>query len=318
MRIIVLDGYTLNPGDLSWDSLKQLASTEIYDRTETSQIVDRTRGAELVLTNKTPLAAETLYQLPGLRYIGVFATGYNCVDVKAAKELGITVTNVPNYGTRSVAQFVFALLLELCHNVGLHNEAVRAGQWSQCNDWCFWRAPLVELHGKNLGVVGFGRIGRQVARIADAMGMRVLASAPRQFDSDRPPVRWASLEELLSQSDVISLHCPLLPETEGLINVKRLELMKTTAFLINTSRGGLIVDQDLAEALNAGQISGAGLDVLSIEPPITSNPLLTAKNCLITPHIAWATKEARTRLLETAVMNVAAFMRGSPKNVVNP
>ena len=318
MRIIVLDGYTLSRGDLSWDNLRQLAATQVYDRTEPSQIVDRARGAELVLTNKTPLSAETLGQLPNLRYIGVLATGYNCVDVPAAKELGVTVTNVPSYGTQSVAQFVFALLLELCHNVGLHGEAVRAGEWSQCEDWCFWRTPLVELDGKNLGVIGFGRIGRQVAKIGEAMGMHVLASAPRPANFAAPfALRWVSHEELLSQSDVITLHCPLLTETEGLINAQSLELMKPAALLINTSRGALVVDQDLADALNAGQIAGAGLDVLSIEPPVKDNPLFTARNCLITPHIAWATKEARSRLLETAIMNVAAFIRGTPKNVVS-
>ena len=316
MRIIVLDGYTL--GDLSWDKLKQLASTQVYDRTGTSQIVNRARGADLVLTNKTPLSAETLGQLPNLRYIGVLATGYNCVDVKAANELGITVTNVPSYGTKSVAQFVFALLLELCHNLGLHSQAVRSGEWSQCEDWCFWRTPLVELDGKNLGVIGFGRIGRQVAKIGEAMGMHVLASAPRQANVATPfPLRWVSREELLSQSDVITLHCPLLPETEGLINAESLALIKPAAFLINTSRGALVVDQDLADALNTGRIAGAGLDVLSIEPPTKDNPLLTARNCVITPHIAWATREARGRLLETAIMNVAAFLRGHPKNVVS-
>jgi len=318
MRIIVLDGYTLSRGDLSWDNLRQLAATQVYDRTEPSQIVDRARGAELVLTNKTPLSAETLGQLPNLRYIGVLATGYNCVDVTAAKDLGITVTNVRSYGTQSVGQFVFALLLELCHNVGLHSEAVRPGEWSQCECWCFWRTPRVELYGKNVGVIGSGRIGRQVAKIGEAMGMHVLASAPRPANFAAPfSLRWVSHEELLSQSDVITLHCPLLTETEGLINAQSLELMKPAALLINTSRGALVVDQDLADALNAGRIAGAGLDVLSIEPPVKDNPLFTARNCLITPHIAWATKEARSRLLETAIMNVAAFIRGTPKNVVS-
>jgi glycerate dehydrogenase len=319
MKIVVLDGYTLNPGDLSWEALERLAPAEVYDRTASDLIVPRARQAELVLTNKTPLTAATLRQLERLRYIGVLATGYNCVDVKAARDQGVTVTNIPTYGTASVAQFTFALLLELCHNVHLHRDAVRAGRWSQNEDWCFWLTPLVELAGKTMGVIGFGRIGRQVGQIANAMGMRVMAAGSRPLN---PPsyseFSWATLEELLTQADVISLHCPLLPETQGMINASRLKLMRSSAFLINTSRGPLVVEQDLADALNASRLAGAALDVLSEEPPPATNPLLKARNCIVTPHIAWATREARTRLMAIAVANVAAFLQGRPQNVVGP
>jgi glycerate dehydrogenase len=245
------------------------------------------------------------------------ATGYNVVDVAAARGQGIIVTNVPTYGTASVAQFVFALLLELCHNVKLHADAVRAGEWSRNADWSFWKSPLVELEGKIIGIVGFGRIGRSVGRIADAMGMRVIANDTYQGN---PPAydgfRWASLDELLRESDVISLHSPLFPETQGMINARTLALMKPSAFLINTSRGPLVVDQDLAAALNAGRLAGAGLDVLSVEPPAETNPLLSARNCLVTPHIAWATREARARLMDAVLGNISAWIGGNPSNVV--
>jgi glycerate dehydrogenase len=248
----------------------------------------------------------------------VLATGYNVVDVKAARELGIPVSNIPTYGTASVAQFAIALLLELCQHVGLHSDAVRAGEWSRNKDWCFWHTPLVELAGKTMGIVGFGRIGRDVGKIADALGMRVIAFDAVQTNPPAyPGFKWAGLEELLSEADAVSLHCPLFPETQGLINAQRLRLMKPTAFLINNSRGPLIVDQDLADALNAGRLAGAGVDVLSVEPPASSNPLLTAKNCLVTPHISWATKEARSRLMDLAVDNVKTFLAGHPQNVVN-
>lgn len=318
MEIVVLDGYTLNPGDLGWDAFLELAPISVYDRTPPELVPERIAGAELVLTNKTPLPAEVLRRSPRLRYIGVLATGYNIVDVEAARERGITVTNVPTYGTASVAQFAFALLLELCHHVGLHSDAVRAGEWSASSDWCFWKAPLAELAGKTMGIVGYGRIGRQAAAIADAMGMRVIAHDALRMD---PPAyagfRWASLEELLAASDVVSLHCPLFPETQGMINRERLRLMKPTAFLLNTSRGPLVVDQDLADALNDSRLAGAGVDVLSLEPPPNGNPLLAAKNCIVTPHIAWATREARTRLMEAAAANLAAFLGGRPRNVVS-
>jgi glycerate dehydrogenase len=318
MKLTVLDGYCLNPGDLSWDALRRLGEIEVFERTRLEEVVSRAAGAEAVFTNKTPLPRAVLEQLPALRYIGVLATGYNVVDVAAAKERGIVVTNIPTYGTASVAQFVFALLLELCHNVKLHSDAVRAGEWTSNPDWSFWRSPLVELAGRTMGIVGFGRIGRQVGRIADAMGMRVIACDT--FQGGTPPpydFRWAELEELLRSADVVSLHSPLFPETQGMINARTLALMKPSAFLINTSRGPLVVDRDLAEALDAGRLAGAGLDVLSVEPPAAENPLLSAKNCLVTPHIAWATREARGRLMEQAVANVIAFAAGSPVNVVN-
>jgi glycerate dehydrogenase len=319
MKIVVLDGYTLNPGDLNWQGFEELGTLEVYDRTEPSLILKRAQDAALLLTNKTPLTAETLKQLTSLRYIGVLATGYNVVDVKAAKELGIPVANIPTYGTASVAQFAFALLLELCHNVRLHADAVRAGEWTSNKDWCFWKSPLIELAGKTIGIVGFGRIGREVGAIAHAMGMRILAhDAVRTNPPNYDGFRWVSLEELLKESDVVSLHCPLFPETQGLINTERLALMKPTAFLLNNSRGPLIVDQDLADALNAGKIAGAAVDVLSVEPPPANNPLLTAKNCLVTPHISWATKEARARLMGLAVENAKAFLAGKPQNIVNP
>jgi glycerate dehydrogenase len=317
MNIVVLDGYILNPGDLSWKGLEDLASVKIYERTEEALVPQRAAGAQVILTNKTPLTAETLRQLPEARCIGVLATGYNIVNVKAARELGITVTNVPTYGTASVAQFTFALLLELCHHVQLHCEAVRAGEWSRSLDWCFWRTPLIELAGKVMGIVGPGRIGRQVAQIAEAMGMQAIFTDGRSIPGAKERIPRVSLEELLIRADVVSLHCPLLPETQGMIHAERLQLMKHSAFLINTSRGPLVVDQDLADALNAECLAGAAVDVLSVEPPVAGNPLLRAKNCLITPHIAWATREARARLLEVGIMNVAAFLQGRPQNVVS-
>lgn len=317
MKIVVLDGYTLNPGDLSWDGLKDLGDVTIHDYTPADQIVARAQDAEILFTNKTPLTAATLAQLNKLTYIGVLATGYNVVDVKAAAARGVAVTNIPTYGTSSVAQMVFALLLELCHHVQLHSDAVRGGEWSASRDFCFWKTPLVELQGKTIGIVGFGRIGRQVAKIADAFGMRVLAQDKFQGPApDLADFRWAELDELLAQSDVVSLHCPLFPDTAGLINQETLARMKPSAFLINTSRGGLIVDQDLSDALNRNQIAGAALDVLSVEPPPADNPLLKAKNILITPHISWATGEARARLMGIAVDNLKAYLAGKPVNVI--
>jgi glycerate dehydrogenase len=317
VKIAVLDGYCLNPGDLTWDALRRIGEVEVFDRTRLEEVTGRAAGAEIVLLNKTPMPAHVLEQLPALRYIGVLATGYNVVDVDAARARGVVVTNVPTYGTASVAQFVFALLLELCHRVGMHADAVRAGEWSRNPDWSFWKSPLVELAGKTMGIVGFGRIGRQTGRIADAMGMRVIAHDTNQSNApEYDGFRWARVEELLRESDVVSLHAPLFPETKGMINARSLAGMKRSAFLINTSRGPLVVDQDLADALNAGRIAGAGLDVLSVEPPAADNPLLSAKNCLVTPHMAWATREARSRLMELVVENVEAFVAGSPRNVV--
>jgi glycerate dehydrogenase len=317
MKIVVLDGYCLNPGDLSWDALRAFGEVEVYDRTPAEEAEARAQGAEIVLTNKTPLPADVLVRLSGLKYIGVLATGYNIVDVAAARAHGVTVCNIPTYGTASVAQFVFALLLELCHRVGAHSEAVRAGEWSANPDWCFWKSPLMELAGKTMGIVGFGRIGRATGRIADAMGMRVIANDAMQVGAPEwDGFRWAGVEELLRESDVVSLHVPLFPDTKHMINRATLALMKPSAFLINTSRGPLVADQDLADALNAGTIAGAGLDVLSVEPPVATNPLLGARNCVVTPHIAWATREARSRLMDIAVANLSDFLRGTPRNVI--
>jgi glycerate dehydrogenase len=318
MKIVVLDGHALNPGDLSWEGLRAIGELQVFDRTAEDQIVARAHDAEVVLTNKTRLSAQTLRQLKKIRYIGVLATGYDVVDVRAARELGITVTNIPTYGTASVAQFTFALLLELSHHVGLHSEATRAGEWSRSEDFSFWKTPLIELAGKTLGIVGMGQIGRRVAELAVAFEMQVVAA-----DEVKRPVpawpgfRWYEVDELLANSDVVSLHCPLLPQTQGIINARSLALMKSSAFLINTSRGPLIIEQDLADALNSGRLAGAAVDVLSSEPPASDNPLLRAKNCIVTPHIAWATTEARTRLLEAAVANLRAFVDAHPTNVVN-
>src|ERR1700723_1103459 len=318
MKIGVLDGYALNPGDLSWEGLRAIGELQVFDRTPEDQIVARAQDAEIVLTNKTHLSAETLRQLKKIRYIGVLATGYDNVDVLVARELGITVTSVPTYGTASVGQFTFALLLELCHHVGLHSEAARAGEWSRSVDFSFWKTPLIELAGKTIGIIGLGRIGRRVTEIALAFELRVIAAdAIRSPVPDWPNFRWCEIDELLSQADVVSLHCPLLPQTRGIINAKSLALIKPSAFLINVSRGPLIIEQDLADALNNGRLAGAAVDVLSSEPPSPDNPLLRAKNCIVTPHIAWATKEARTRLLNTAIANVNAFLDGHPVNVVN-
>jgi len=318
MKIVALDGYCLNPGDLSWDALRRFGEVEVFERTAPGEVAGRLAGASIALTNKTPLPAAVLRQAAGLRYIGVLATGYDVVDVPAARAQGILVTNVPTYGTASVAQFVFALLLELCHNVKLHADAVCAGDWARSPDWSFWKSPLVELAGKTMGIVGFGRIGRQTGRIADAMGMRVLAAdaVPRNAP-EYPGFGWADTEELLREADVVSLHAPLLPETRGMIQARTLALMKPSAFLINTSHGPLVDAHDLADALNAGRLAGAALDVLPIEPPPADSPLLTARNCLVTPHIAWATREARSRLMDAAVENVAAFVAGQPRNVVS-
>lgn len=318
MRIVVLDGHTLNPGDLSWRELEQLGELTVYDRTPTDLIAERSAGAEVLLTNKVLLSAETITGLPQLRYIGVLATGYNVVDVAAARRRDIPVTNIPDYSTASVAQHAFALLLELCHRVQLHSDAVFAGEWTTSPDFCFTRTPLIELAGKMIGIIGFGRIGQQTAQIAAALGMKIMTiDRGKRIDGLPFAVEYVDQRTLLTEADVISLHCPLTPETEGLINTESIAYMKREAILINTSRGGLVVERDLAAALNEGRIAGAGLDVLSSEPPQADNPLLSAKNCVITPHIAWATKEARSRCMDIAVKNVAAFLSGEPINVVN-
>ncbi|MCF7765951.1 MAG: D-2-hydroxyacid dehydrogenase [Verrucomicrobia bacterium] len=317
MQIVVLDGYTLNPGDLSWRELEALGSCTVYDRTPADQVIARAANADIVLTNKTPLTADQIAALPNLKYIGVLATGFNIVDVQAARGRGIPVANVPTYGTRSVAQMTLALLLELTQHVGHHAETVRNGRWTSSPDFCYWDSPLVELDGLTLGILGFGRIGQAVGELARAFGMTTVCHT-RNPDAVLPEtVTRVPLERLFRESDVLSLHCPLTPETQHVVNRERLSWMKPTSFLLNTSRGPLIDEAALAEALNSGTISGAGLDVLAVEPPVGENPLLTARNCLVTPHIAWATKAARSRLMQTAVSNVAAFVRGTPQNVVN-
>ncbi len=315
MKIVVLDGYTLNPGDLSWDNLAALGDCEVYDRTPPDEIAERAAGAEIVLTNKVVLDRTRLESLPDLRYIGVLATGYNVVDARAARERGLLVTNVPDYATPAVAQAVFAHILELTHRVAHHAQTVRDGRWSDGPDFCYWDFPLVELNGLVMGIVGLGRIGSAVADLARAFGMTVLAcTEPPQVPRDG--VQFVDLDRLLGESDVVSLHCPLTPETEGLMSAERLALMKPSALLINTSRGPLVDEQALADALNAGRPAGAGLDVLAVEPPRRDNPLLAARNCFLTPHYAWATRAARARLMKTVVENVKAFLDGRPQNVV--
>lgn len=318
MKIVVLDGYTLNPGDLTWERLEALGEVTIYDRTPDEEIINRIGHSEIVFTNKTPLREEILLKLPSVKYIGVLATGYNVVDVKAAKKLGKVVTNIPTYGTTAVAQFVFAHLLEICHHVGSHSEAVRNQAWSKSVDFCFWNYPLMELTDKSIGIIGMGRIGQTVAKIAQAFGMKVLAyDIYPEKELECNTFKYVDLDTLFKTSDVISLHCPLFEETIGIINKENIGKMKDGVIIINTSRGPLIVEKDLAEALNSGKVGGAGVDVLSVEPAASDNPLLMAKNCQITPHIAWAPKESRERLLNIAVDNIIAFIEGNPVNVVS-
>lgn len=315
MEIVVLDGYTLNPGDLSWGDLKALGQCTVHDRTAPDRLMGRAKGAQVLLTNKVVLEREAMGQLPELAYIGVLATGYNVVDMEAARERGIVVTNVPAYSTDSVAQLVFALLLELASGVGKHDEAVHAGKWSKSPDFSFNKISMVELAGLTLGIVGFGETGRAVARIAEAFKMKVIVHTRTQGEGDG--IRYVDLDTVFTGSDVVSLHCPLTPETEGMVNSDRLRRMKDTAILINTSRGPVVDEPALADALNTGQIAGAAVDVLSVEPPSVDNPLLEARNCIITPHIAWATLAARKRLMDTVVRNVRAWMKGKPENVIS-
>lgn len=317
MRIVVLDGAALAGGDLDFTPLEPFGEVVIHDRTPPEQVVPRSRDAEALIVNKVVLDRPVLEQLPSLRYVGVTATGVNVVDLDAAGEHDVLVTNVPAYSTESVAQMTFALLLELCHHAAHHSQTVRDGRWSQCPDFCYWDYPLVELAGLTLGIVGFGRIGQATARLASAFGMDVRVHTPRPVDVPGLDVTFASLDDLLARSDVLSLHCPLTPQTRGLIGPEQLAVMKPTAFLINTSRGPLVDETALAEALNAHRLAGAGLDVLADEPPAPDNPLLTARNCFITPHIAWATRAARKRLLDATVENLRAFLAGEPRNVVS-
>ena len=316
MKIVVLDGYTLNPGDLSWNDLGALGDVEVHEHSTAAQVVERARDAQVVLTNKTPIPRHTLEQLPQVRYIGVLATGFNIVDVEAARKRDIPVCNVPTYGTASVAQAAIAHVLNLTQRIGDHAVAVAGNRWAQCRDFSFQDYPLVELEGLTFGVIGFGRIGRRTAALARAFGMEVLAHT-RTPDAAIDWARFVDVDELLQRSDVVSLHCPLTPETEHIINAERLALMRPTAFLVNTSRGPLIDEQALLAALEAGTIAGAGLDVMTVEPPAADHPLYSARNCYVTPHNAWATGAARQRLLSTVVDNVAAFAAGTPQNVVN-
>ena len=320
MKIVVLDGYTENPGDLSWEELGKLGELTVYDRTsltDEAETIARIGDAEIVFTNKTPITRKVLDACPGIRFISLLATGYNCVDYAYAREKGIPVTNVPTYGTASVGQFAIALLLEICHHIGHHDASVHAGNWERCADWCYWDYPLIELAGKTMGIIGFGRIGQTTGRIARAIGMEVLAYDSHPSDAGRAIAEYVDLDALLARSDVVALHCPLFPETEGIINRETIAKMKDGAILLNNSRGPLVVEQDLADALNAGKLAAAGLDVVSTEPIRGDNPLLQAKNCIITPHISWAPKESRQRIMDCAVSNVKAFLAGSPVNVVN-
>ncbi len=316
-RIVILDGYAANPGDLSWEALEELGEVTVYDRTAPHEIIERAAHAEIVLTNKTPLMRETLAQLPRLRYIGVLATGYNVVDIEAAREQGIVVTNIPAYSSDSVAQLVFAHILNIASDVATHSQCVKSGEWTSCLDFSFQKSPIFELSGKTLGIVGLGNIGSAVARIAHAFGMQVMAKTSKAQEALPDYIQAVDLDTLLAESDIITLHCPLTDSTRNLINANSIARMKPTAIVINTGRGPLIHEQDLAEALNNGLIRAAGVDVLSQEPPTADNPLITARNCYITPHIAWATLEARRRLLNIAVENVKQYLNGNTVNQVN-
>ena len=320
MKIIVLDGYTENPGDLSWSALEALGDLTVYDRTslqDEPEIIERIGDAEVVFTNKTPITKAVLDSCPNIKFISVLATGYNVVDVTYARQKGIPVSNVPSYGTAAVGQFAIALLLEICHHVAHHSTAVHAGRWETSDDWCFWDFPLIELSGKTIGIIGFGRIGQQTGRIAAAMGMRVIACDKVQSDSGRAVGEYVDLDTLLRQADVIALHCPLFPDTEGIINRNTIAKMKDGVIILNNSRGPLIVEQDLADALNRGKVYAAGLDVVSTEPITRDNPLLTAKNCFITPHISWAPRESRQRIMDCSVANLKSYLDGAPIHVVN-
>ncbi len=317
MKIVNLDGYTTNPGDQSWDWLGKYGEYTIYDRTAQSEVIEHGRDADALIINKTVITADMIDKMPRLKYIGLQSTGYNVVDCDYAKKKGIIVSNIPSYSTNAVAQLVFAFILQITNQVTLHSDAVHNGEWCTCPDFCFWKAPLTELDGKAIGILGFGSIGQRVAKIADAFGMNVIAYTPHPKDEEFPDVRFTDFNTMLKESDIITCHCPLTPQTEGIINMDALSLMKKSAILINTSRGPVVDDKALADALNNGEIRAAGLDVLRVEPPTEDNPLLTAKNCYITPHIAWAGYETRVRLLSILEDNLKAFVTGNPQNVVN-
>lgn len=320
MKIVVLDGYTLNPGDLSWAGLEALGTLTVYDRTsltDESETIARVGDAEIVYTNKTPLSKKVLDACPNIKFIGVLATGYNVVDVTSAKEKRIPVCNIPTYGTDAVGQFAIAMLLEICHHVAHHSDAVHAGRWENNPDWCFWDYPLIELAGKTMGIIGFGRIGQTTGRIAKAMGMKVVAFDEYPNEQGKEIADYVSLDALLVASDVVAVHCPLFPSTQGIICKENIDKMKDGVIILNNSRGPLVVEQDLADALNSGKVYAAGLDVVSTEPIKADNPLLKAKNCIITPHISWAPRESRQRLMNIAIENLKQFLAGAPANVVN-
>ena len=320
MKIVILDGYVENPGDLSWAGLEALGELTVYDRTpfnDNAEILRRIGDAEVVLTNKTPLVKEVLDKAPNLKLISMLATGYNVVDATAARAKGITLSNIPTYGTAAVGQFAIALLLEVCHHVGYHSKAVADGRWETSKDWCFWDFPLIELAGKTMGIIGLGRIGKTTARIAAAMGMKIIAYDTFRDDEGESLAKFVELDELFASSDVVTLHCPLFPATEGIINKTNIAKMKDGVIIINNSRGQLIVEQDLTDALNSGKVYAAGLDVVSSEPIKGDNPLLKAKNCIITPHISWAPKESRQRLMDIVIANVKGYLDKKPINVVN-
>lgn len=319
MKIVNLEGYTTNPGDLSWDGIKKLGDYTVYDRTPKNKIIERAKGANILIVNKTIITAEILDALsPELEYIGLQSTGYNVIDCEYARKLGVTVCNIPSYSTNAVAQLVFAFILQITNQVTLHSQAVKNGEWCECPDFCFWKTPLTELAGKTIGIIGFGAIGRKVAQTAQAFDMNILAYNPRPKSADGiKNIEFTDLDTLLAKSDIVTCHCPLTPQTKGLINEKTLSLMKKDAIFINTSRGPVVDENALANALNNGMIRAAGLDVLSVEPAKRNNPLLKAKNCIITPHIAWAAKETRARLLNILEQNIIAYLSGNPRNVVN-
>ncbi len=317
MKIVMLDAYTTNPGDLTWDDFNAFGEITVYDRTPYDKIVERTKDADIIITNKTPITKEIIDCLPKLKFIALMSTGYNIVDYVYLKEKGIPVSNIPSYSTDAVAQLVMSFILELSMNVGLHSESVRDGDWCRCNDFCFWKTPLVELSGKTLGIFGPGKIGRAVAERAKAFGMNIVAYAPRIHGDEPDYIKLMSLDDMLAVSDIVSMHCPLTPETEGIVNDDFINKMKNGAYFINTSRGTVVDENSLATALNSGKLAGAGLDVLSTEPPMEDNPLLSAKNCFITPHIAWAAFETRKRLVGILKDNIKAFLDSKPQNVVN-
>lgn len=318
MNIVILDAYTSNPGDLSWDEFEKLGNLTVYDYTPSDKIIERCLDADIIIDNKVVLNREILEQLPKLKYIGLLSTGFNVIDIQYAKEKGIIVSNVPTYSTTAVAQLTFALILETYNQVGLHSNAVHNGEWDSCRDFCFWKTPLIELAGKTIGIVGFGKIGNEVAKIADAFGMNILCYVPREKPlPNYKNFRFVSIDELAQKSDIVSLHCPLTSETTGLINEKFISKMKKNAIVINTSRGPVVDEQALANAINSGQIFGAGVDVLSTEPPKKDNPLLKCERCFITPHVAWAGYETRVRLLGVVLNNLKTFLDGNPVNVVN-